>query len=95
MFVYTSVKGGTENNTAIPALISAGVNWTQDHKLQGTAYVYIRLEFEADAFPNGVPDISCIIKGKKVYDPRSSATAWSDNPALCIRDYLTSSDLWI
>ena len=38
-----------------------------------------------------MPDISCIIKGKKVYDPRSSATAWSDNPALCIRDYLTSS----
>ena len=85
-------KGGTENNTAIPALISAGVNWTQDHKLQGTAYVYIRLEFEADAFPNGVPDISCIIKGKKVYDPRSSTTAWSDNPALCIRDYLINSD---
>ncbi len=84
-------KGGTENNTAITALISGGVAWTQDHKLQGVAYAYFRMEFDADAFPNGVPEITCIIKGKKVYDPRSSSTAWSDNPALCLRDYITST----
>lgn len=84
-------KGGTENNTAITALISGGVAWTQDHKLQGVAYAYFRMEFDADAFPNGVPEMTCIIKGKKVYDPRSSSTAWSDNPALCLRDYITSA----
>ena len=84
-------KGGTENNTAIAALISGGVAWTQDHKLQGVAYAYFRMEFDADAFPNGVPEMTCIIKGKKVYDPRSSSTAWSDNPALCLRDYITSA----
>ncbi len=84
-------KGGTENNTAITALISGGVAWTQDHKLQGVAYAYFRMEFDADAFPNGVPEMTCIIKGKKVYDPRSDSTAWSDNPALCLRDYITSA----
>ncbi len=84
-------KGGTENNTAITALISGGVAWTQDHKLQGVAYAYFRMEFDADAFPNGVPEMTCIIKGKKVYDPRSASTAWSDNPALCLRDYITSA----
>jgi hypothetical protein len=84
-------KGGTENNTAIAALISGGVAWTQDHKLQGVAYAYFRMEFDADAFPNGVPEMTCIIKGKKVYDPRSASTAWSDNPALCLRDYITSA----
>lgn len=83
--------GGSENSTAIQALIQAGVDWTQDHKLQGVAYAYFRLEFNADSFPNGVPNISCLIKGKKLYDPRSEATAWSDNPALCVRDYLTNS----
>ena len=85
-------KGGTENNTAIGSLVSSGVNWTQDHKLQGRAYAYIRLAFDADAFPNGMPDISAIIKGKKVYDPRTSTTAYSSNPAICVRDYLTSTD---
>ena len=64
--------------------------WTNDHRLQGIAYIYARLEFEADAFPNGEPNITAIVKGKKVYDPRTSTTAWSDNAALCFRDYLTS-----
>ena len=31
------------------------------------------------------------MKGKKVYDPRTSSTAWSANAALCLRDYLTSA----
>ena len=43
-----------------------------------------------DAFPNGIPVITATVKGKKLYDPRTSSTAWSDNPALCLRDYLTS-----
>jgi len=69
---------------------SAG-KWTPDHRLQGVAYIYARLEFEADAFPNGEPNITAIVKGKKVYDPRTEATAYSDNAALCFRDYLTSN----
>lgn len=84
--------GGSGNSAAIQALIQAGVDWTADHKLQGVAYAYFRLEFNGDAFPNGVPEISCKIKGKKLFDPRDDTTAWSDNPALCIRDYLTNSD---
>ena len=84
-------KGGSDNDTPITSLIQAGVGWTQYHKLNGIAYAYFRFEFEADIYPNGVPDITAIIKGKKVYDPRTATTAWSDNPALCIRDYLTSS----
>ena len=83
--------GGSGNSTAIQALIQAGVDWTADHKLQGIAYAYYRLEYSADSFPNGVPEMTCLIKGKKVYDPRDATTAWSDNPALCVRDYLTNS----
>ena len=57
----------------------------------GIAYLYVKLKYNQNKFPNGVPDITSIIKGKKVYDPSNSTTAWSDNPALIIRDYLTSS----
>ena len=52
--------------------------------------MYVRLKFNADAFPNGIPVITALVKGKKLYDPRTSTTVWSDNPALCLRDYLTS-----
>jgi len=84
-------RNGTDNQTAIPEMIDEIPEWTSAHRLRGLAYLYIRLEFDADVFPNGVPEITATIKGKKVFDPRTSTTAWSANPALCIRDYLTNS----
>tara|TARA_R110000868_G_scaffold46507_2_gene153554 strand:+ start:2830 stop:5346 length:2517 start_codon:yes stop_codon:yes gene_type:complete len=86
---------GTTVQTADPDLVSEtntltdGV-WTSNHRLQGIAYIYVRFQYDADAFPNGIPSLSCVIRGKKVFDPRTSTTVWGSNPALCIRDYLTS-----
>ena len=82
---------GSPTQTADTYLVneSAGL-WTTEHTLNGIAYLYIRLSFSSDAFPNGVPQIIATIKGKKLYDQRDGTTAWSDNPALCIRDYLIS-----
>jgi hypothetical protein len=82
---------GTPTQPANAALVSESPNWTEQHTLSGIAYMYIRLAFDADVFPNGVPTVTAEIKGKKVFDPRTSTTAWSENPALCLRDYLTSS----
>ena len=82
---------GTTDQTAISQMVSEIPEWTSAHRLRGIAYLYIRYEFDADVFPNGIPEISAVIKGKKVYDPRTDTTAWSDNPALCVRDYLSQS----
>ena len=82
---------GASNQTADASLVSESVHWTSQHTLNGIAYMYVRLNFDADVFPNGIPEFTTVIKGKKVYDPRTSTTVWSDNPALCLRDYLTSS----
>lgn len=82
---------GTSDQAADSDLVSEVEEWTEDHRLRGIAYLYVRLSYDADAFPNGVPEITAVIKGKKVYDPRDGSTAWSDNPALCLRDYLSST----
>jgi len=82
---------GSTSQSADATLISESNKWTDQHKLSGIAYIYARLEFDADAFPNGMPNISAIVQGKKVFDPRTSTTAYSTNPALCIRDYLTDN----
>ena len=82
---------GSPTQAADADLVAESEHWTSAHQLSGIAYMYIRLKFDADAFPNGIPEINAIVNGKKVYDPRTSTTAWSDNPALCLRDYLTSS----
>lgn len=57
----------------------------------GMAFLLVRYGYAGSVFQYGLPKITAKIKGKKVYDPRTGATAHSDNAALCIRDYLTSS----
>ena len=82
---------GSPDQTADADLVSEVPEWTSNHRLRGVSYIYCRFTFDQDAYPNGVPEVQVTIKGKKVYDPRSDTTVWSDNPALCLRDYLTSS----
>ena len=89
-------KRGVPNDTADADLIAATVNltdgkWTSDHKLSGIAYLYVRLTWDAEKYPSGIPNISAVVRGKKVFDPRDSQTVYSANAALCLRDYLTSS----
>lgn len=56
----------------------------------GIAYLYIRFAYDQEVFANGLPLVTAVVKGKKVYDPRSDTTAYSANAALCVRDYLTA-----
>lgn len=87
---------GADGQTADSDLVSEVTEWTTAHRARGVAYLYVRYYNDGSAgaqaaFPNGVPTITALIKGKKVFDPRDGSTAWSDNTALCLRDYLTSS----
>ena len=84
---------GSPGQTADSSVIGwfPGV-WTTDHRLDSTAYVVVRLIQPADApVWSGIPLISCDVKGKKVYDPRSGLTVWSDNPILIARDFLLNT----
>ena len=80
-------KGG--DNQAASSVLRETNKWTSDHRLQGVAYLAIRLEWNEDVF-SGIPEITAVVKGKTVDDPRttSSAKVWTDNPALCLLDYL-------
>ena len=80
---------GTDTQTANSALVSASNNkWTNAHTLNGVAYIVVKLTYDQDKFATGLPNISCIIKGKKVLNVGGTATAWTDNAALIIADYL-------
>ena len=94
-YVTVTAFDGSQT-TADSTLVSAFNEWTNDHVLNDMAYAHFKLKWNQDKFPQGVPNITAIVKGKKVYDPRESGhsatddTTWtySDNPALCVRDYL-------
>ena len=81
---------GADNQAASSLLQQATQDWTSDHKLSGIAYIALQFKYAPEIW-SGVPEITALVKGKKVYDPRTSTTAWSNNPALCIRDYLTNT----
>lgn len=88
--INTSIYTGTDAQTADAMLIAETSDWTADHKLSGIAYIRVRLKWTRTAFTT-IPVVSALVKGKKVYDPRTSTTVYSTNPALCVRDYLTNT----
>lgn len=80
---------GTASQLADPDLVSEVENWTTEHRLSGRAYIYLRIKFDRDKFPTGIPTISCWAKGYKIFDVRDSGTRWTPNSALTIRNYVT------
>lgn len=84
--------GATDQTADTTLIAEASDKWTSAHRLRGVAYLYVRLVGRSDLFPNGVPNISAVVKGKKdIYDPRDTSTGWTDNAALCIANYLTGT----
>jgi hypothetical protein len=91
-YVYVGKHLGADDQTADTSLISfCPDKWTANHRLRGKAYIYVRLQRNPELFPNGLPNIRALVKGKKVYDPRTGTTVWSQNVALCVADYLTNT----
>lgn len=89
---------GAEDQAASDRLINRvngidGITWDSTYRLRGISYLYCRFKYDPDVYPNGVPEITAVIKGKKVEDPRISGgpLVWTDNPILCIRDYIKST----
>ena len=85
------------SQTSAPADLLAESELTGSNALtsnfvgNGIAYLYVRYEYDGEVFASGVPLITAVVQGKKVYDPRTSTTAYSNNAALCIRDFITST----
>jgi hypothetical protein len=82
---------GATDQVADANLVALGFGWTAAHRLRGVAYLYIKLTYSGDVYPRGIPNIKAVIRGKKLYDPRTTTTVWSQNLALAVRDYLAGS----
>lgn len=72
--------------------------WTEDHRLQGIAYVWAVLVNDPKVFPSGAPNITARLRQRLVYDPRDAAQSFDDpdtwsystNWALCCFDFATN-----
>lgn len=90
--VHAEFNLGSAGQSAFAGLVAAiPAQWTTAHKQSGRAGAYVQLKWDASKFPNGIPNITFDIQGAEVFDPRSSTTGYSENPALWIRNYLTNT----
>jgi hypothetical protein len=80
---------GLDNQVASSVLTTQS-NWNSNYRLRGVAYLAFRFKWNQDVF-GSIPDIKVTLKGRKVYDPRTATTAYSNNSALCLLDYLRNT----
>lgn len=80
---------GTETQSSFSTLFAGTTG--KNYQFKGLAVLGARLEYDQDIFPQGLPNLTAEVEGKKLYDPRTLTTTYSNNPALCILDYLTNT----
>jgi hypothetical protein len=92
-FVETEQRLGDANQPSLTVLTAqSGGKWTSAHRLRGCAHVWIRLKYDANVFPGGLPNITFDLAGKDdIYDPRTGLTGYSENAALCLADYMSNA----
>ena len=66
---------GRSTQAADSDAVSDISNWGSNHIGKGVAYVYLRLEYDQDTFPTGIPNIRVHAKGMKVKDTRYTTFA--------------------
>lgn len=79
--------------------------WTADHRLRGISHTFLTFDTVPQGeyskmYPQGAPQYRQMQRGVKVFDPRDATQIqadkatwkWRDNPAICLLDYITSSD---
>jgi hypothetical protein len=79
---------GTESD-APPSVFTSETNsrWTSSHQGKGIAKLYVKFKLTEDIIKQGIPRMTAVIRGKKVYDPDTDTTAYSNNAILCAYDY--------
>jgi hypothetical protein len=80
---------GGAGQVADAALIAeCPTEWSHTDVGQGLCYSVFRFDLNEPELQGGPPAITARIRGKKVYDYRTSTTAWSENVALCTADFI-------
>lgn len=89
---------GTPGQTHYANLTAIYPSWTSAHVGKGVASLFITQRATAsknylEKFPNGInTSYRVVARTSLIYDVRNGVTAWKDNAALIIRDYIVHPD---
>jgi hypothetical protein len=84
--VYYEKFTGSPTQPVCATYHALNINW--DSALRYTAYLYMRFKYDSSVF-QARPEITAELEGLKIYNPATNVTEYSDNPALCVYDFLT------
>lgn len=90
LWVQYGLHLGADAQTNDTELDSRFSNWSTTDDARGIAYIALLMYYNEAVWTTGKPNVTALVKGQKVYDTRNASTVWSDNPALCIRDFMVS-----
>ena len=83
---------GSTSGAGARALRSAdGSKWTTSHKGTGISYIVAKLTQTVrnnEGVYNGFPELSFVVRGRKITWPGQSTATWTENAAAVIYDYL-------
>jgi hypothetical protein len=81
---------GTQTAADAALVTDCASDWTSAHVLEGIPYMYLRILYRRDIIES-FNTVKAVVRGKPVLDCRDDTTAYSNNAALCILDYITST----
>lgn len=90
----TSKDSPFANSTeSLASTLIAATSAGDDFVGKGISYLYCRFTYDQDAYTNGLPTVTAVVKGKKLVKTVNGveqAPVYTNNPAWVVRDYLTS-----
>ena len=60
---------------------------------QGVAYLYVRVDWNRDLFPNGLPRVRGLSRTNTVLDTRDQVRRWTPNAAMTLNEYVTEPEV--
>ena len=87
-------RTGTDVQSAMGFLTKKFKTFTNDHRFRGVAVVGYRFTFDDRAYPNGLPNVSAVIRGRKIkrVNDLNAGRAYRNLSADVIYDYLRDTD---
>lgn len=88
--------GTTAGDAAFMAAMQTNLPdvWTSDHRQTGCAKLYV--VGATNNFPSGLPNVTVVARCKNdIFDTRTSTAGYTNNAALCIRDYLVDTAMGV
>tara|TARA_B100001027_G_scaffold102043_1_gene70125 strand:- start:334 stop:5904 length:5571 start_codon:yes stop_codon:yes gene_type:complete len=96
---------GADDQAADPMLVaSQPTRFGSNHRLRGIAYIAASFQYDTKGMFTSIPEITVVVKGRKLYDPRLDGSitggtgshriadpttyTWSNNAALTLLDYM-------